>query len=394
MIGMKMSKLLLCMLSFVVAGSVSAAQAEHAVSSPDGILVARFSLNEHGTPHYAVEQNGALILQPSRLGLVRDDVDFSKGLTLEKASEVRPVADDYEILTAKRRHIHYRANSRVFRLKCMSGQVMDIIFHVSNDGVAFRYHFPETSDQKHTVKEEVSSFHFLPETKAWLQPMSVAKTGWAKTNPSYEEFYQQKIPVGTPSTLGAGWVFPALFRSSDTWLLVSESSLSRGFCGSHLSHESPDGEYTIAYPDPRECIPGEEVNPTSTLPWTTPWRFMVIGDLKTIAESTLGVDLAEPAKFDFPLRPPGKASWSWPLLGDSKTTYEVQKRFIDYAADMDWRYCLIDALWDKQIGHDKVEDLIDYAKQKDVEVLVWYTMVAGTMRRRHPSTCLIPTKNV
>ena len=50
----------------------------------------------------------------------------------------------------------------------------------------------------------------------------------------------------------------------------------------------------------------------------------------------------------------------------------MQKRFIDYAADMGWRYCLIDALWDKQIGYDKIKELVDYARGKDVKILLWY----------------------
>lgn len=94
------------------------------------------------------------------------------------------------------------------------------------------------------------------------------------------------------------------------------------------------------------------------------------------------IDLAEPAKFDPPAHPPGKASWSWPLLGDSQTTYEVQKEFIDYAAEMNWRYCLVDALWDTQIGYDKMKDLVDYAKKKGVEVLVWYNS-NGTWNDAH-----------
>jgi hypothetical protein len=69
---------------------------------------------------------------------------------------------------------------------------------------------------------------------------------------------------------------------------------------------------------------------------------------------------------------PGKASWSWPLLGDSRTIYEVQRRFIDYAAEMGWRYCLIDGLWDRQIGYEKVRELIDYARSRNVGILLWY----------------------
>ena len=168
-----------------------------------------------------------------------------------------------------------------------------MVFQVSNDGVAFRYLFPEQSGDVKKLKEEVSSFYFLPGTLAWLQPIAVAKSGWQATNPSYEEFYQKGIAVGTPSTLGAGWVYPALFQTGDTWVLLSESGVDRNYCGTRLRSESPDGEYRVGFPDAKESYLGGAVNPESTLPWETPWRVIVVGGLKTIAESMLGVDVAE-----------------------------------------------------------------------------------------------------
>jgi len=133
-------------------------------------------------------------------------------------------------------------------------------------------------------------------------------------------------------------------------------------------------EYTVGFPQPLEKVMGGPVNPQSTLPWLMPWRFVVIGTLKTIVESTLGTDLAEKPRPEAKVSPdgPGKASWSWPLLGDDETTFDTQKRFIDYAADMGWRYTLVDALWDKQIGYDKLKELIDYGASKGVRILVWY----------------------
>jgi alpha-glucosidase len=209
---------------------------------------------------------------------------------------------------------------------------------------------------------------------AWLQPMSVAKSGWKGVNPAYEEIYQREVPVGTPPPTGAGWVYPALFRSGDTWLLVSEGSLPRNYSGSRLRSTWLSSEYAIEFPDPLERIGDGPVNPESTLPWLTPWRFVVIGTLKTIVESTLGTDLADkPASSSPPMRgEPGKASWSWPLLGDDQTTFEVQKRFVDYAADMRWSYTLVDGLWDQQIGDEKLKELVEYAKRKGVRILVWY----------------------
>jgi hypothetical protein len=193
-------------------------------------------------------------------------------------------------------------------------------------------------------------------------------------NPAYEEIYQRDIAVGTPSPSGAGWAYPALFRSGDVWMLVSEGSLPRNYCGTRLRSSWLSTEYTVSFPDPLERIGNGPVNPESTLPWLTPWRLMVVGTLKTIVESTLGTDLAEkPASTAAaPVDGPGKASWSWPLLGDAQTTFDVQKRFVDYAAEMGWRYTLVDALWDKQIGYDKLQELVAYAKRKGVRILLWY----------------------
>ena len=352
---------------------VSAQSRPLPTTSPNGRLIVDFQLDPTGSPHYAVQFDGTAMLESSWLGVVRDDADFTRGLKLVSVSDPEPLQYRYEILTAKRRVNLYAANRRVFHLQTATGHKMDVAFQVSNDGLAFRYVFPEADPAVHQLTEEVSSFHFLAGTKAWLQPIAVAKSGWKESNPSYEEYYQKDIPVGTPSPTGAGWVYPALFRSGETWLLVSEGSLPRSYCGTRLRSESPAGEYSVGFPDSREIFPGGAVNPQSTLPWTTPWRILVVGSLKTVAESMLGVDLAEP-----PTQPadatiePGKAAWSWPLLGDGNTIYEVQKQFIDYAAGMGWRYCLIDALWDTQIGYDKIKELVDYARGRKVSILLWY----------------------
>lgn len=347
-------------------------QSLSSLKSPDGKLTVDFNLND-GRPTFSIKRDGVTVLQESHLGLVREDEDFSKRLALVAQTPVTVVQDHYEILTAKRYVNTYVGNASTMRFRAASGKQLDITFQVSNDGVAFRYTFPEQSTTIHKLTEDGSTFHFLPSTVAWLQPMQVAKSGWQATNPAYEEYYSREIPVGTPSALGVGWVYPALFHSGDTWLLLSEGSLGRNFCATHLRHESPDGEYGIALADEREIFNGGPALPQSTLPWITPWRIIAIGSLKTIAESTLGIDLADkPVGPVDPRIKPGKASWSWPLLGDNQTTFPVQKRFIDYAADMGWSYCLIDALWDTKIGYDRIKELSDYAATKNVGLLLWY----------------------
>src|ERR1041385_3936080 len=142
-----------------------------AITSPDETLTAVFRLTTNGEPRYLILRDGWPVLAESGLGLVCDDADFSKGLRLDSSSRTESVRDHYEILTTKRRLNTYRANRKVFHLRTATGQKLDVIFQVSNDGVAFRYFFPETSTNTHKLIEEVSSFQFSPGTKAWLQPI-------------------------------------------------------------------------------------------------------------------------------------------------------------------------------------------------------------------------------
>lgn len=355
--------------------ALSSALATEILRSPDGTLAVEFELRAaDAAPIYRVRRGDQIVLRDSRLGLVRDDANFSSGLQLVSSTTPAIIEDRYELLTGKRRLNVYRAQRQVHHLATATGARLDLEFQVSADGVAFRYVFPETSATARSITEESTSFHFPTDAHAWLQPMSVAKTGWKSTNPSYEEHYQREITVGTQSTLGAGWVFPALFRVGETWIALSETAVGPDYCGSRLRHESPDADYRIGFPDPRETMHGAPVTPANTLPWTTPWRLIVVGSLATVTESTLGTDLATPARTS-PTAPdlkPGKASWSWPLLGDGQTVYAVQKRFIDFAAEMNWGYCLIDSMWDQQIGYEKIKELADYASTKNVRLILWY----------------------
>ena len=367
----------LALLGFLAMCGLNALAQENAMKSPDGNITVDFKFAQGGKPVYVVKQGGVAVTKESAMGIVREDADFSKNLKLAMNAGAAPVVnetvkDEYEILTAKRRKNSYTANKTTFKLETPDGKKMEIIFQVSNDGVAFRYHFPETSNEVKKIIKEATSFNMLEGTQAFLQPMQESKSGWEKSNPAYEEFYQKDIKVGTPSTLKAGWVFPALFHKGDSWLLISETGLGRNYCGTKLAHESPNGEYFVELADKREVKDNGAALPQSTLPWTTPWRLMVVGSLKTVAESTLGIDLADPATESLAGIVPGRSSWSWPLMGDSNTKYDVQKQFIDYAADMGWEYCLIDALWDTQIGYEKTKELCDYAATKKVGVLVWY----------------------
>ena len=342
----------------------------YTISSPDKRIVVTCKVDR---PAYSITYLGKPLLEDSKLGLIREDEDFSQKLLVVDATSPVIVKDKYTILTAKKSNITYTATQRVIQTKATSGKRMNIIFRVSNDGVAFRYEFPENSVDLKKITAEATSFHFMEGTRAWLQPKAEAQSGWEHTNPSYEAHYMMDIATGTPSPTKNGWVYPALFKYNDVWMLITEASLGRTYCGTSLQQDSPDNEYKINFPQSPEVFTNGALNPQSTLPWKTPWRIIALGDLNTLVESTLGTDLAESAKLvDTSFIKPGKASWSWILKKDDSTVYHVQKKYIEFAADMKWQYCLLDANWDTLIGYDSVKLLADYAAQKNVGLLLWY----------------------
>ncbi|HKZ68183.1 MAG TPA: glycoside hydrolase family 97 catalytic domain-containing protein [Chitinophagaceae bacterium] len=343
------------------------------LSSPDKKISVSVFIQKDKKLYYKISANGIEVLRSSRLGIAREDEDFSAGMVWLNASAATTVRDNYSILTAKKSKISYTAIRRTIYLRSAGGKKMNIVFQVSDDGVAFRYEFPERSADVKKINSEITSFHFNDGTKAWLQPKTEAQSGWEHTNPSYEAHYMMDIPAGTPSPAKNGWVYPALFQYKNMWMLITEAALGRTYCGTALQQHSPNNEYSIGFPQPPEVFTNGILNPQSTLPWQTPWRIIAIGNLKTIAESTLGTDLAFPAKkMDTSFIKPGKASWSWIMKKDDSTIFSVQKKYIDYAADMKWQYCLIDVNWDTMIGYDSIKILSDYAALKNIGLLLWY----------------------
>ncbi|MGM9482379.1 glycoside hydrolase family 97 catalytic domain-containing protein [Roseateles sp. NT4] len=342
-----------------------------ALSSPDGQLQVDVSVNDQQQLVYTAQRAGQPVLLASRLGLVLEQGDYANGLKLLDTSPVKTHREQYTLAAGKKSSIDYRANEQRFTLANAAGQQLVLTLRASNDGLALRYTIDGAG--RKTFKDELTSFAFTPEVRAWLQPMSVAKTGWKRTNPSYEEHYQADIPVGTAAPSHAGWVFPALFRSGANWVAITEAGMDGRFHASRLASDSTGGTYRIGLPEASEVNTGGGLLADIDGPLMTPWRVLAIGPLKTVMESTLGTDLAAPAvAFDKAKLKPGPASWSWALLKDDGTVFEVQKRFIDYAADMHWPYTLVDADWDRKIGDARMKELADYARAQGVGLLAWY----------------------
>ncbi len=369
-------KIILLVISLLLIISMASAELKNeSIKSPNGMIEVQLSVSTTGTPTYSLLYNNNSVMSMNRLGLIRDDADFSHGLRITSFSNTEKIEDHYTLLHGKKSQYNYTANKKVFHFINKEKKKLDIIFQVSNDGVGFRYFFPgEQSDSVKSVINEMTFFNFHKKTVAWIQPIADAKSGWNASNPSFEEHYFNEIDISLLPSNKAGWVFPSLFKSGKYWIALAETAPDRNFCGCRLTHDSGTTIFKIGFPHSAETMPGGVVNPESYLPWYSPWRILTIGDtLSTLVESTLGTDLAKPSiSGDFSFVKPGRSAWSWVLYKDDSTIFSVQKRFIDYASDMGWEYCLIDAEWDRRIGYEKLGELCTYAAAKNVGVLVWY----------------------
>ena len=358
-------------MAMLLGSSVASAENKQ-MTSPDGKLVVTVA-DMDGRPSYSVSYDNALFLKPSPLGMIANIGDFSSGMSLEKNVSTNKIDETYELASIKKSKVHYVANEAVFSFTQQGKTIYDVIFRISNNDVAFKYKmYPQGETLSCVVKQEVTGFVFPDGTTTFLCPQSKPMGGFARTSPSYETSYTADDVAGK-NGWGEGYTFPCLFRNGDNgWVLVSETGVNGGYCASRLlGHKG--GVYTIGFPQEGEANGNGTVSPGIALPGETPWRTITVGKtLAPIVETTVPFDVVKPlyqAKGEYTY---GRGSWSWIIGMDGSTNYKEQLRYIDFSAAMGYQSVLVDALWDKQIGRDKIEELAKYGKNKGVALYLWY----------------------
>lgn len=358
-------------MAMLLGSSVASAENKQ-ITSPDGKLVVTVA-DMDGRPSYSVSYDNVLFLKPSPLGMIANIGDFSSGMSLEKNVSTNKIDETYELASIKKSKVHYVANEAVFSFTQQGKTIYDVIFRISNNDVAFKYKmYPQGETLSCVVKQEVTGFVFPDGTTTFLCPQSKPMGGFARTSPSYETSYTADDVAGK-NGWGEGYTFPCLFRNGDNgWVLVSETGVNGGYCASRLlGHKG--GVYTIGFPQEGEANGNGTVSPGIALPGETPWRTITVGKtLAPIVETTVPFDVVKPlyqAKGEYTY---GRGSWSWIIGMDGSTNYKEQLRYIDFSAAMGYQSLLVDALWDKQIGRDKIEELAKYGKDKGVALYLWY----------------------
>lgn len=346
--------------------------------SPDGslsisVLNTKKRQGDDSGLFYTVSFNKKQILQQSPLGIDRSDEQFSKDLTLVSESKSVTIDEKYTLKSGKRLECRNYANEKTLTFRNKNGKQVQLVLRAYNDGVAFRYRFPETDNKNFKVTKEFSGFKFSTEGRAWIHPYD-----WNnRFKPSYEQYCQSNIPIGTDSPNEKGWAYPMLFNTNGAWVMVTEAVLDGSYCATHV-RSTKDGLYKIHFAEKEEVIIPDDPEPVSSLPWVTPWRVIAVGkELADIVETNIVQNL-NPANAiaDVSWIKPGRSSWSWWSNGASAKDYKAQVEYVDFSAEMGWEYMLIDAGWHNMEG-GSMEDVVRYANKKNVGVWLWYHSGAG-----------------
>ncbi|HTN22254.1 MAG TPA: glycoside hydrolase family 97 catalytic domain-containing protein [Pelobium sp.] len=295
------------------------------------------------------------------LGLSRSDQDFSDHLKFLKAGKPVLINEQYSVLHGKKSVCSNSASEVVVFFENPSKSKLNIIIRAYNDGVAFRYQFPEKNGN-FVVKDELTAYSIPKENKRWLE----------KWNPANEGLYTE---MDSGNKVHQEWCYPALFNSTskNCWFLLHEADLNSTYCGTKLSNAVDTTKYKLTFPNPRDGAGQGDVLPKIALPWKSPWRIIIMGSLADVVESTL-VDDVSPASVikNTDWIKPGAVSWNYWSNNHGTKDYKTVTDFADLAVRMNWPYTLLDWEWDAMGNGGNLEDAAKYILSKGIKPLIWY----------------------
>lgn len=427
---------------FAAAAATIGASAQEVLRSPDGELELRFSLSDKGEPTYALDYKGRAVVLPSRMGLeLRGDAPALEfGAEIQKGGYGEPVSlyDGFEQCGAVRSEfdetwqpvwgeessIRNRYNELAITLRQpQSGRQMVVRFRLYDEGVGFRYEFPEQEAMTYfTIREERTQFAMTGDHTAFWIPGDYDTQEYDYTESKLSEIRQLMQQAITPNSSQTPFsptgVQTALQLKSDDGLYINihEAALVDYPC-MHLdlddermvftSHLTPDAQGWKGY---------------MQTPCHTPWRtVMVTDDAREILASRLILNLNEPCAIEDTswIKPvkyvgvwwemiTGKSDWAYtqelPSVHLGVTDYAAVKpsgrhaannanvrRHIDFAAEHGFDQVLVEGWnvgWEDWFGHTKdyVFDFVTPYPDFDIEALNNYAHEKGVRLMMHHET--------
>ena len=416
----------LIVLVFSLSTLLSCSIASSGVSSPDENIKVNFHLNEIGKFFYTITYKDKAIIDTSFVGFeLIDAPNLTKGF-IAKVRKPEEVNETWQMPWGEQLNVVNHYNEVLVELQERDSlqRKINLVFRVFNDGVGFRYEFPQQPNLKTAfIKEEHTDFNLTKDYKTFWIPgdwdiyehlYSTTKLSEidAKSYIPRTNLAQSYIPdnaVNTPVTLVGD---DGLHLSFHEAALVDYSGMTLKVDTQNLSFKSQlVGSENTDYKVKRE------------LPFHTPWRTIQITDnAPNLIISNLIVNLNEPNKLgDISWFTPmkytgvwwemhlGKSSWDYGMeMVDGKwtdtgkahgkhgATTENVKRFIDFSAKNNIGGVLVEGWntgWERWIGFEDREgvfdfvtpypdydlvELTEYAKEKGVQIIMHHETSAAT----------------
>ena len=347
------------------------------LTSPNGSLTVTMGV-DGGKAWYQVMRGQEVIIKPSTLGFVLRDGDFKDNFKMGKATRTsldetwsQPWGEDAQVRN------HY--NEMKVRLQEKNGQrrMLDVVFRAFDDGVAFRYEFPEQPGLKEfVIMDEVTQFALPADAPAWSIPALTAY---------YEGVYTRE-PVSKKGNMSG----PVALEVNDSlYMAIMEANLT-DYSTMNLSHEG-----TVLKVDLVPWQNGDRVRVGQTR--VSPWRVMIIGrKAADILLSRMALNLNDPCKIEDtswlkPTKYVGiwwamqKQLWTWSQGERHGATTENTKRYIDFAArhgmggvlvegwnygwDGDWTRYGDKFSFTKPYPDYDLEGLCRYARERGVRII-------------------------
>ncbi|MFC0588636.1 glycoside hydrolase family 97 protein [Novosphingobium aquiterrae] len=297
-------------------------------SSPDGSIAVTLTTDGDGRPFYTVTRKGKLVLAPSRLGfLFTDAVKIDRNLAIA-GQQTRDFDATWEQPWGEWRTIrnHYRELKVQLKETSALARVFAVTFRIYDDGVGFRYEFPDQPNLHHAkIADELTEFAFAADGTAWWKPAFL----WNR-----EEYLYNKTPLSAVGTADT----PVTIKFADgTHAALHEAALV-DYSGMAVART--EGNTLRAALTPGAGKPKVEKNGA----WTTPWRTLILADNAAgLYQSHLMLNLNEPNKLgDVSWFKPGKfngvwwnmikGEWTWARGPKHGATTANVKRYIDFAA--------------------------------------------------------------
>jgi len=397
------------------------------LKSPNGQFTLQFEVKE-GIPVYQLDLNGQAIVKESKLGLeLKDATSLFDGFTLANVS-TRSFDETWKPVWGEVKEIRNHFNEMAVTLdQKSSGRIMVIRFRLFDDGLGFRYEFPEQANLTHfVIKEERTQFAMAGDHTAFWIPGDYDTQEYNYSTSKLSEIRGLMEAAITPNASQTAFsttgVQTSLMMKTDEGLYINlhEAALVDYAC-MHLelddknfvfeSHLTPDAQGVKGY---------------LQAPCHTPWRTVIASDdAADILMSHITLNLNDPCVYDDTswIQPikyigvwwemiTGKSSWAYADLpgvqlgktdfskvtpsGKHAANTDHVKQHIDFAAEHGFDAVLVEGWnegWEDWFGKSKdyvfdfvtpypdfdVEGLRDYAKSKGVRLMMHHE-TSGSVR--------------